>query len=203
MRTYNFLAFDLGATSGRAILGTLGGGKLETKELTRFPNLIMPIHGKSYWNIFGLYESLKAGLKAAAATGQKIDAIGIDTWGVDFVYVGKDGTFLGCPRAYRDPYTNSIPEKYFKLIPRKEVYKRTGIQIMNFNSLFQLYAAKLEKSSALEAADKILFMPDALSYMLTGKMVCEYSIASTSQILNLRTRKFDPSLLEVAGINPD
>ena len=203
MRTYNFLAFDLGATSGRAILGTLGGGKLETKELTRFPNLIMPIHGKSYWNIFGLYESLKAGLKAAAATGQKIDAIGIDTWGVDFVYVGKDGTFLGCPRAYRDPYTNSIPEKYFKLIPRKEVYKRTGIQIMNFNSLFQLYAAKLEKSSALEAADKILFMPDDLSYMLTGKMVCEYSIASTSQILNPRTRKFDPSLLEVAGINPD
>jgi len=202
MQIYTFLAFDLGATSGRSILATLSGGKLELKELTRFPNAILPVNGKSYWNIYGLYESLKEGLRAAAAQKVKIDAIGIDTWGVDFVYVGKDGSFLGCPRAYRDPYTDGMPEEFFKLVPRKEVYDLTGIQIMNFNSLYQLFAAKREGGSAIEAADKILFMPDALSYMLTGKMVCEYTIASTSQILNPRTKKFDEKLLRTAGVEP-
>ena len=202
MQISTFLAFDLGATSGRTILATLSDGKLDIKELTRFPNAILPINGKSYWNIFGLYESLKEGLSAAAAQKIKIDAIGIDTWGVDFVYVAKDGSFLGCPRAYRDPYTNGMPEEFFKLVSRKEVYDLTGIQIMNFNSLYQLFAAKREGSSAIEAADKILFMPDALSYMLTGKMVCEYTIASTSQILNPRTKKFDEKLLRAAGVEP-
>jgi len=202
MQTTTFLAFDLGATSGRSILATLADGTLEMEELTRFPNAIQPINGKYYWNIFGLYESLKEGLKAAAAQKVKIDAIGIDTWGVDFVYVGKDGSFLGCPRAYRDPYTNGMPEEFFKLVSRKEVYDLTGIQIMNFNSLYQLFAAKREGGSAIEAADKILFMPDALSYMLSGKMVCEYTIASTSQILNPRTKKFDEKLLATAGVSP-
>jgi rhamnulokinase len=202
MQTSTFLAFDLGATSGRSILATLADGKLEIKELTRFPNTILPINGKCYWNIFGLYESLKEGLKAAAALKVKVDAIGIDTWGVDFVYVGKDGSFLGCPRAYRDPYTDGMPEEFFKLVSRKEVYDLTGIQIMNFNSLYQLFAATREGGAAIEAADKILFMPDALSYMLTGKMVCEYTIASTSQILNPRTKTFDEKLLRTAGVEP-
>jgi len=202
MQTYNFLAFDLGATSGRSILATLSDGKIDFKELTRFPNAILPINGKSYWNIFGLYESLKEGLNAAAALKVKIDSIGIDTWGVDFAYIAKDGSFLGCPRAYRDPYTEGMPEEFFKLVSRKEVYDLTGIQIMNFNSLYQLFAAKREGGSAIEVADKILFMPDALSYMLTGKMVCEYTIASTSQILNPRTKKFDEKLLRTAGVYP-
>lgn len=202
MQTYTFLAFDLGATSGRSILATLNNGKLETKELTRFPNTILPVNGKFYWNIFGLFESLKEGMKAAAAEKVKVDAIGIDTWGVDFVYVGKDGSFLGCPRAYRDPYTDGMPEEYFKIVSRKEVYDLTGIQIMNFNSLYQLFAAKRENGTAVECADKILFMPDALSYMLTNKMVCEYTIASTSQILNPKTKKFESKLLQAAGVNP-
>jgi len=202
MQTYTFLAFDLGATSGRSILATLKDGQVKIEELTRFPNTLLPIHGKYYWNIFGLYESLKAGMTAAASRHIQIDAIGIDTWGVDFVYVGKDGSLLGCPRAYRDPYTEGIPEAYFQLVPRKEVYDLTGIQIMNFNSLFQLYAAKREGCSALEAAHRILFMPDALSYLLTGKMVCEYTIASTSQLLNPRTKRFEEKLLKVAGVAP-
>lgn len=201
MQRYTFLAFDLGATSGRTILATLTDGKLDLKELSRFPNAILPVNGKSYWNIYGLYESIKEGLKAAAMQKVKIYAIGIDTWGVDFVYVGKDGAFLGCPRAYRDPYTEGMPEAFFKLMPRKEVYDLTGIQIMNFNSLYQLFAAKKEGNSAIEAADKILFMPDALSYMLTGKMVCEYTIASTSQFLNPQTREFDEKLLRTAGVD--
>jgi rhamnulokinase len=120
---------------------------------------------------------------------------------VDFGYIGKDGTILGLPRAYRDPYTEGAPEDYFKLIPRDKVYSLTGIQIMNFNSLYQLYRAKQENFSPLEQADKILFMPDLLSYMLTGKQVCEYTEASTSQILNPATRQFEASLLEAIGLS--
>ena len=197
-----FLAFDLGATSGRSILGTFDGVNFEMKELTRFPNMIMELHGKSYWDIFGLYKSLKEGLTECAKQGIKLTSIGIDTWGVDFGYVGKDGTILGLPRAYRDPYTDGAPEDFFKLVPKDKVYGMTGIQIMNFNSLYQLYRAKQENFSPLAQADKILFMPDLLSYMLTGKQVCEYTEASTSQILNPVSRQFETSLLEAMGVSP-
>lgn len=200
MKTYNFFAFDLGATSGRSIIATLSEEGLELKELTRFPNKIIRLHDKYYWDIFALYEELKEGLKVAASHNIKVDAIGIDTWGVDFVYLGEDDTILSQPRSYRDPYTQEMPEKYFSLIPKKEVYEKTGIQIMNFNSLFQLYAAQKEQFSALNAAKSILFMPDALSYMITGKKVCEYTIASTSQILNPRTKKIESKLLSVMGL---
>lgn len=201
MKTHHFFALDLGATSGRSILGTLNNGKLKLSEISRFPNKIIRIHGKYYWDIFALYEALKAGLsKVAKNTG--IDAIGIDTWGVDFVYLGEDGRILGLPRSYRDPYTNGMPEAYFNLISREKVYQATGIQIMNFNSLFQLYAAKKEHSSVLNAAKSILFIPDALTYLLTGKKVCEYTIASTSQLLNPRTKDFEPALFEAMGMSP-
>ncbi|GAB6010266.1 rhamnulokinase [Dysgonomonas reticulitermitis] len=199
--THNFLAFDIGATSGRSIIGSLKNGKLELKELTRFPNKIIHIQGRYYWDVFALFEALKDGLKAVVSQNIKIDAIGIDTWGVDFVYLGEDGSILGAARSYRDPYTEGIPEEYFeKLLSRERVYRLTGIQIMNFNSLFQLYAAKKENSSSLENAKKILFMPDALSYLLTGKKVCEYTILSTSQFLNPNTRQIENSLLEAMGI---
>jgi rhamnulokinase len=197
-----FLAFDLGATSGRSILGIYDGVNFEMRELTRFPNAIMELHGKYYWDVFSLYQSLKEGLKECAGQGIKLTSIGIDTWGVDFGYVGKDGTILGLPRAYRDPYTNGAPEDYFKIVPKDKVYGMTGIQIMNFNSLYQLYCAKQEGFTPLEQADKILFMPDLLSFMLTGKQVCEYTEASTSQILNPATRRFEPSLLEAIGVSP-
>ena len=199
--TYHFFAFDLGATSGRSIIGTLQDGVLDLKELTRFPNKIIQVNGKYYWNIYSLFEELKRGLQTAQSEGYSLEAIGIDTWGVDFVYVAEDGSFLGLPRSYRDPYTNGIPEEYFKEISRKEVYEATGIQIMNFNSLFQLYAASKENASALQHAKTVLFIPDALSYLLTGKQVCEYSIASTSQILNPRTKQFEASLLKPVGVS--
>jgi rhamnulokinase len=197
-----FLAFDIGATSGRSILGILHDGHFEMRELTRFPNSLMELHGKYYWNIFGLYKSLSEGLKECAGQGIQLTSIGIDTWGVDFGYIGKDGTILGLPRAYRDPYTDGAPEDYFKIVPKEKVYGLTGIQIMNFNSLYQLFRAKQEGFSPLAQADKILFMPDLLSYMLTGKQVCEYTDASTSQMLNPATRRFEPSLLEAIGISP-
>ena len=136
MKIYNFLAFDLGATSGRSVLGTLRNGRIETRELTRFPNGIVELHGKFYWNLFGLYEHLKEGLVACAREGVTPDSIGVDTWGVDVVPIGEDGSILGMPRAYRDPYTDGAPERFFEIVPREEVYDKTGIQIMNFNTLY-------------------------------------------------------------------
>jgi rhamnulokinase len=202
MAKHYFLAFDLGATSGRSILGAYDGVGFEMEELTRFPNAILELNGKFYWDVFELYKSLKQGLKECAGLGIKLTSIGIDTWGVDFGYIGKDGTILGLPRAYRDPYTEGAPEEYFKIVPKSKVYDLTGIQIMNFNSLYQLYSAKKENFSPLLQADKILFMPDLLSYMLTGNQVTEYTEASTSQILNPRTRQFEPELLEAIGVSP-
>ena len=199
---HSFLAFDLGATSGRSILATIKNGTIECRELTRFPNKIIQVHDKYYWNIFSLYEELKNGLKAATAQNVQIDAIGIDTWGVDFVYLDENGAILSLPRSYRDPYTNGIPEKYFESLSSKDLYGLTGIQIMNFNSLFQLYAAKEENPSLFATAKEILFMPDALAYMLTGKKVCEYTIASTSQLLNQKTKQVENRLLEIIGISP-
>lgn len=204
MKEISFLAFDLGATSGRSILGTLRDGKLHMKELTRFPNQILELGGHCYWNIFSLYEHLRAGLFACAKEGVEVSSIGIDTWGVDFAFLGEDGQILGMPYAYRDPHTEGVPEQYFnKVMPRQEVYALTGIQVMNFNSLYQLYAMQRDHSSPLKAATQALFMPDALSYMLTGEKVTEYTIASTSQILNPRTKKMEGELLEKMGVKAD
>ncbi|MBQ8449814.1 MAG: rhamnulokinase [Bacteroidaceae bacterium] len=198
-----FLAFDLGATSGRAVTVTLCGNKFDIEEIHRFPNGIMQLEGKYYWNVYSLYEELKKALRICVLRNIKPHSIGIDTWGVDFGYIAKDGSLMNLPRAYRDPYTDGAPEEYFNIVPRKELYASTGIQIMNFNSLFQLFSAKKEGSTALEEAKHILFMPDLLTYLLTGKMVCEYTEASTSQILNPAKKEFEKQLLDAAGINSD
>lgn len=198
----NFLAFDLGATSGRAIIGTVENDKLVSEEVYRFPNAVKEIDGKYYWDIDSLFSHFKSALRKVAESGVKIDSIGIDTWGVDFGHVGKDGRVIGMPRAYRDPYTEGIPEEVFKIIPREDLYSVTGVQIMNFNTIFQLYAQSREADSRLPQTDKILFMPDLLSYLLTGEIVCEYTDASTSGLINPRTRDFQKDLLERLGINP-
>ena len=129
--------------------------------------------------------------------------MGIDTWGVDFVCVGKDGHLLRNPYSYRDPHTEGAMEAYFQRIPKEKVYEKTGIQFMNFNSLFQLSAMQQAGDSALQAADKILFMPDALMYMLTGQAVCEYTILSTSQMLDPRTGRIDKELIAAVGLTED
>lgn len=201
MQKHIFLAFDLGATSGRSILGTLADGKIEIKELTRFPNGIIELHGKYYWNLTGLYLALKEGLVACRKEGVVPTSIGIDTWGVDVVPIGEDGSILSMPRAYRDPYTTGMPERFFEKKSREEVYQKTGIQIMNFNTLYQIFASIETGYVPIIQAKELLFMPDALAYMLTGKRVCEYTIASTSQILNPRTKKFENELLEAAGVD--
>lgn len=200
MAEHNFFAVDLGATSGRTILGSIVDGKLVQRELTRFPNNIIETGGHFYWDIFALYNEIIRGLKIVGDEGLHIDSIGIDTWGVDFVCIGKDGSILRNPYCYRDPHTEGAMEEYFRMVPKEKVYEKTGIQFMNFNSLFQLATMRKNNDSALEAAEKILFVPDALMYMLTGEAVCEYTILSTSQMLDPRTKKIDKELIDAIGL---
>ena len=199
-----FFAVDLGATSGRTIIGSLGKGKFELEELTRFDNNLIETGGHFYWDIFALYHEVIKGLKLAAQRRIDIVSIGIDTWGVDFVCIGDDNAILRNPLSYRDPHTFGMMEEYLeKVVSKKDVYDVTGIQFMNFNSLFQLYAMKQAGNSALRNARKILFVPDALGWMLTGEEVCEYTIASTSQMLDPRTKELDKALLASVGLSRD
>ena len=199
-----FLAVDLGATSGRTIVGRLADGRIHLEELTRFPNHIIEEDGHFYWDIHALYDEVIRGLKTAAERHLDICSIGIDTWGVDFVCVGEDGKILSNPRCYRDPVTFQAMDDYLENVhSRRKVYDATGIQLMNFNSLFQLYAMRREDNAALNHARKILFMPDALNWMLTGHAVCEYTIASTSQMLDPRAQEFDTALLNSVGLTRD
>ena len=196
-----YFAVDLGATSGRTILGILDNGRLEQEELTRFPNNLIETGGHFYWDIYALYFEMIRGLKEVARRQLQITSIGIDTWGVDFVFVAEDGALLRNPMAYRDPHTFGRMEEYLdKVTDRKTVYDITGIQFMNFNSLFQLYAMQQDGNTALKMAKKILFVPDALSWMLTGEAVCEYTIASTSQMLDPRTGDLSERLLKSIGL---
>lgn len=195
-----FFAVDLGATSGRTIVGTLDDGKVILEELTRFDNNLIEANGHFYWDIYALYFEIIKGLKAAKQRDLCITSIGIDTWGVDFVCVAEDGS-VSQPIAYRDPHTFDAMDDYLEnVMSREKVYDVNGIQFMNFNSIFQLYAMKRAGNSALKNAQKILFIPDALSYMLTGNMVCEYTIASTAQLLDPRTGQLDPRLLASIGL---
>ena len=197
-----YLEVDIGATSGRIVAGIIkSDGSLGFRELHRFPNAILNVSGKYYCDIFAIYASIVEGLARCAAEGFRPESIGIDTWGVDFGFVGEDGVILGLPRAYRDSYTDGAPEDFFHEIPRDILYGKTGIQIMNFNSIFQLYRQSRSRFSPLAYADKLLFIPDLLGYMLTGNMACEYTVASTSQLLDPRTKDFDDELLAAAGIS--
>ncbi len=202
----NFFAVDLGATSGRTILGSIRDGRLQQRELTRFPNHIIQTGGHLYWDIFALYHEIVRGLKLVHDEGIELRSIGIDTWGVDFVCIGRDGGILRNPYSYRDPQTAGIVDAFLKEQESKggwtkaDIYERTGIQFMDINTFFQFVAMRRNGDSALEAAAKILFVPDALMYMLTGETVCEYSILSTSQLLNPRTRTLDEQILEAVGL---
>lgn len=203
MKDTYFFAVDLGATSGRTILGKVIDQKIELREITRFSNHIIQSCNHFYWDILALYHEILNGLKIISKENIEISSIGIDTWGVDVVFIDKNGEILSNPYSYRDPCTIDSPAQLFKKVSKEKVYGNTGIQIMNFNTLFQLFAQKQRNCQALEASDKILFMPDALSYLLTGNMVTEYTIASTSQMLNANKREFDEELLNEIGISKD
>ena len=198
-----FLAFDCGATSGRALLGSFDDGGFSLEEVCRFPNQPLALGNRLYWNVYSLYGHMAACLRQLGRQGIRLDSIGIDTWGVDFGCVAADGTLTGLPRAYRDPYTVGTPEKVFKTVSREELYGATGIQIMDFNTVFQLHAQQEAGDAALAAADSILFMPDLLSYLLTGRKVCEYTDASTSGMMDQTSRRFNTALMARLGLRTD
>lgn len=200
MSLKNYLAVDLGATSGRTIIASYDGQKVDMRELTRFKNPMIPLGGHLFWDLPALYNEIIIALKKAVDENIKIESIGIDTWGCDFAFFGKDGQLLSLPYCYRDSHTDGAIEQYMEVNDKREVYDKTGIQFMQFNSLFQLNTLRKNGCSALAHADKILFIPDALIYMLTGKAICEYTVASTSQILNPKTGDLDKELLTSIGL---
>ncbi len=202
MSVGNYLAFDLGASSGRAMLGTISEGKLKLTEIHRFENRMVEIDNHHYWNIFSIFDELKTGLKKCIRDfGVQPDSIAVDTWGVDFAFVDKDGMIASLPFAYRDRRTDNAMEDFYKIIPREELYLMTGIQLMQFNSLFQLFVNHNSGSSQYQVGKDLLFMPDALSYLFCGVKKNEFSIASTSQLLKPGTLKYEERLFTAMGVD--
>lgn len=196
------LAFDFGASSGRAIIGHFDGENIRLEEVHRFSNDPVNVSGTLYWDVLRLFFEIKQGLTKAKLAGG-FDSIGIDTWGVDFGLIDKYGCLLENPVHYRDARTSGLIEEVFETIPKDELYSRTGIQFMELNTLFQLYSLKKCRPHILERADKMLFMPDLFAYMLTGNMQTEYSIATTSQMVDIKTHTWAGDLLDRLGIPSD
>jgi rhamnulokinase len=200
MNSRSFVAFDLGAESGRTILGTLADQQLIIEEITRFPNEMQPLEGHLHWDIHRLFREMKSGLRACVSAHPKPESIGIDTWGVDYGLLDRGGSFLGLPYTYRDHRTDGVMEEFFKRIPRDRVYELTGIQFMQLNTLFQLFAAKRDDPSVFERANRLLFMPDMFNYLLTGVTATEFTFATTSQLYNPRTKHWEPELFTALDI---
>lgn len=196
------LAFDFGASSGRAILGIFDGEKIALQEVHRFSNDPVKINGTVYWDVQRLFFEIKQGiLKAKEAGG--FDSIGIDTWGVDFGLLRKDGTLVENPVHYRDARNDGMVEKATEYMSKERMYDITGIQFMDFNTIFQLLSLKENRPYILEEADKLLFMPDLLNYMLSGVKSTEFSIATTSQMVDLKTNDWSEEILDTFGIKKD
>ena len=194
------LAVDLGAGSGRVLAGIYNGARLELVELNRFPNDPVRQPDGWHWDFDGLLAHIKQGLALAATKyGDAAVSVGVDTLGVDYGLLGADGKLLGAPFQYRDGRTQGMQEAAFRRLPRKEIYQRTGIQFMFFNTLFQLLA-EANSPARLEKADRLLFMPDLVNYFLTGTGVNEKSIASTSQLLNPHTQDWERDLIKAMGL---
>lgn len=191
-----YLAIDLGGGSGRVMAGSIYQGVLTLEEVYRFPNRQVHMGNHVYWDFLFLFEEMKNGLRQAVLKGYSIKSIGIDTWGVDFGLIDKDGNLLGNPVCYRDVRTDGLPEELFDASALSEHYAEAGIQVMAINTLFQLYSMKKSGDVQLKVADRLLFMPDLLSYYLTGVANNEYSIASTSELLNARTCYWNYNLID-------
>ncbi len=193
------LAIDFGASSGRAIIGTFDGHKISLEEVHRFTNDPVTVNGTVYWDVLRLFHEIKQSIIKANSAGS-FDSIGIDTWGVDFGLLDKEGRLLENPVHYRDKRTAGMVEKAFEKLPRERFYELTGIQFMELNTVFQLYSLACERPNLLERADKLLFMPDLFAYMLTGRQVTEYSIATTSQLVDINTKDWCGEIFDKLGI---
>jgi len=195
------LAFDLGASSGRAIIGRLTDRKIEVEELHRFSNDPVQAGDRLHWDILRLLHEIKQGLLKAKHQGVALKSAAIDSWAVDFGLIGRGGELLGNPYHYRDRHTDGMMEQLFATLPAKEIFARTGIQFLPFNTIFQLYAMKQAGSVLLEQAESFLMIPDLLRYYLTGEKVNEFSNATTTQLYNPLQGNWDDELLEQIGVS--
>jgi len=201
MADFKMLAIDLGASSGRGIIGRFDGEKLSLEENHRFPNEPVTAAGTFTWDILRIFHEIKESIRKCALSDDKdIRSIGIDTWGVDYGLLDINGKLIANPVHYRDSRNDPIPEIAYKTVPQNEIYNRTGIQFLTFNTLFQLIAQQRENPKVLELADKLLFIPDLLNYFLTGQKCTDYTIASTGAMLDARTRQWDFELMKKFGI---
>ncbi|MGC2660323.1 MAG: rhamnulokinase family protein [Bryobacteraceae bacterium] len=199
--SFRYLALDLGAESGRSMLAELADHKLSLTELHRFANIPVRLPNGLYWDTFRLFYDICEGIRASGKATDHLDGIAVDTWGVDFGLIGADGSIVECPRHYRDARTQGTPEQVFAKVPRSEIFQQTGIQSMEINSLYQLFALQRDAPSALQRASKLLFMPDLFNYFLTGAYACERTIASTSQFYDPVKRTFATDMLRKLGIH--
>lgn len=196
-----YLAVDLGAGSGRVLAGEFDGQRIELRELNRFENTPVELPNGWHWNITSLYQNILDGLKLAHKEyGDAAVSVGVDTWGVDYALLDKDGCMLGMPYQYRDSRTDGMMELAYSKVPKEEIYASTGIQFMFINSIFQLLSEVESKSAAIDVAEDLLFIPDLLSFWLSGEKSQERSFVSTSQLYNPVSKDWDFGLIEKLGL---
>lgn len=196
-----FLAFDLGAESGRAILAHLQSGVITVEEIHRFPNDPVQYGGSLHWDTPRLWFEVRRAL--SNLDGKIPAALGVDAWGVDYALLGENGELLQNPYHYRDSRTDGVMKEVFRRIPREDIYRATGIQFMPINTLYQLIAAQRETSSILDAAKKLVTIPDLFNYWFTGNTFCEFTNASTTQLVNPFTRSWAKDLIRALGLPTD
>ena len=194
-----YLAIDIGASSGRHILSHMENGKIVLEEVYRFPNGMEEHEGRKVWDVDGLFEEIKTGMKKCKELGKIPVSVGIDTWAVDFVLLDQNDERIGDAVAYRDERTKNMDEKVYELVAEKELYGRTGIQKQVFNTIYQLMALKTKESEALRTASKLLMIPDYFHFLLTGRAVTEYTNATTTQLVNAQSKEWDEELIRRLG----
>ncbi len=198
------LSFDLGAESGRLVAGLIDEDRLKIEEIHRFPNIPVYINGHLFWDVLRLFQDMKEGLlKFRQKYGDSIASLGIDTWGVDFGLLDKRGNLIGNPYHYRDLRTDHMMDEVFKIIPKKELFFKTGIQFMQLNTIFQLFSMVEAKDPMLEISDKFLLMPNLFSYFFTGEKEAEFTITSTTQLYDYKNRNWHWEIIKTLGIPED
>ncbi len=195
-----YLALDLGAGSGRAIAGYFKDGHIHTDEIVRFENRPVKLNNTVYWDFLSLFDHIKRGISMAVKKGYDLRGIAVDAWGVDFGLLDRHGNLLSNPVTYRDSRTVGMGAEAVKSVSKEEMYRLSGIQQMEINTLFQLLSLVKQDAPVLGMADKLLFTPDLINYFLTGEATNEYTIASTSQLLNAQTKEWDESLFRRLGL---
>lgn len=207
MTPQHYLAFDLGASSGRAVIGAFDGERLTLEEGHRFPNGMVPVLGHLHWDVLRLFDEMMLGLRMCARAGIQPRSIGVDTWGVDFALIGKNQTLLGNPYAYRDPHTTGVMESAFSHVAREMIFEQTGIQFMPINTLYQLITLVRADSPLLQATERLLMIPDLFNLFLTGVASAEFTDATSTQCYNPQTGDWAWPLLDAfdipAHIMPD